>query len=234
MVGFVWKLHTVVSVYSCYFSSVADSIRSMGHFHIPAQTVQAEQLIKKSRFIAVIGQAADAQASHQFIASIRARYPDAGHVCWAFIAGEPGNTTAVSCSDDGEPAGTAGKPMLNVLRHSALGEVVAVVVRYFGGVKLGTGGLVRAYAGGVSELLKTLPTTLKVERTALTLRCPYPLEDVLRRTLERYDTEITALNYQQAIQLECLCPADQVHALLLQLNDAGRGQISFETVVDGA
>ena len=202
----------------------------MGDFFIPAQTVQVEQVIKKSRFIAFITHATDPAAAHEFIESVRMQYPDAGHACWAFIAGEPGNTTHISCSDDGEPAGTAGKPMLNVLQHSGVGEIVAVVVRYFGGVKLGTGGLVRAYSGAVTELVKTLPTQLKVDSIALRLEYPYALEDVVRRTLEAYMATISTVDYQQDISMQCLCPADQLHDLQQQLRDAGRGQIIISTV----
>lgn len=199
----------------------------MGNFYIPAQAVQAEQVIKKSRFIAFVAHAPDPTSSHEFIDSVRAQYSDAGHACWAFIAGEPGNTTYVSCSDDGEPAGTAGKPMLNVLQHSGVGEIVAVVVRYFGGVKLGTGGLVRAYSGAVTELVKTLPTQLKIDNVVITLGYAYALEDVVRRTLETYLTTINTVDYQQDINMQCLCPADQVSELMQQLNDVGRGQVSI-------
>lgn len=204
----------------------------MGDFYIPAQTVQAEQVIKKSRFIGRIAHAPDPAAAHEFIASVRAQYPDAGHACWAFIAGEPGNTTHVSCSDDGEPAGTAGKPMLNVLQHCGVGEIVAVVVRYFGGVKLGTGGLVRAYSGAVTELVKTLPQQLKIDKVPVTLDYPYALEDVVRRTLETNQTIISTVNYQQAISMQCLCPADQLTTLQQQLRDAGRGQIAVTVETD--
>lgn len=199
----------------------------MSDFLVPAAMVQTEQVIKKSRFITFIAHAPDSGSSHSFISRVRAEYPDAGHVCWAFIAGEPGNTTAISCSDDGEPAGTAGKPMLNVLQHSNVGEIVAVVVRYFGGIKLGTGGLVRAYSAGVTELMKELPTCLKVESVAMELVLPYALEDAVRRTLENTGVVISDVNYQETIRMSCDCPADRLTTLSQQLNDAGRGQIKI-------
>ncbi|MGB0845586.1 MAG: YigZ family protein [Thiolinea sp.] len=199
----------------------------MSDFLVPAAMVQTEQVIKKSRFITFIAHAPDSGSSHSFISRVRAEYPDAGHVCWAFIAGEPGNTTAISCSDDGEPAGTAGKPMLNVLQHSNVGEIVAVVVRYFGGIKLGTGGLVRAYSAGVTELMKELPTCLKVESVAMELVLPYALEDAVRRTLENTGVVISDVNYQETISMSCDCPADRLTTLSQQLNDAGRGQIKI-------
>ena len=201
----------------------------MSDFLVPAETVKGEVLVKKSRFIAFISYASDPTASHVFIDSIRKQYPDAGHVCWAFVAGEPGNTPHVSCSDDGEPAGTAGKPILNVLQHSDVGEIVAVVVRYFGGIKLGTGGLVRAYSGAVTELMKTLPTEIKVNKICFTLQCDYSLEDAVRRALDSYSTEILALNYQEQIQMQCQCPVNKLDELTLLLNDVGRGQIVINT-----
>src|SRR5690606_7146777 len=104
---------------------------------------------------------------------LRAEYPDATHNCWAFVAGPPGDTASIGMSDAGEPHGTAGRPMLDVLLHSDVGEVVAVVTRYFGGTKLGTGGLVRAYGGAVQHALAELPTTLHVERTRLAFTTGY-------------------------------------------------------------
>lgn len=197
----------------------------MSDFLVPAKAVQFESVVKKSRFIGFIAHAPDPVAAHNYIDSIRAQYSDAGHACWAFIAGEPGNTTYVSCSDDGEPAGTAGKPMLNVLQHSDVGEIVAVVVRYFGGIKLGTGGLVRAYSGAVTELMKELPTRIKIDKVDFDLQYAYALEDVVRRTLEGYAAYIIEVGYQEVIQMQCQCPADKLDALILHLNDAGRGQI---------
>ncbi|MDO6805248.1 YigZ family protein, partial [Wenyingzhuangia sp. 1_MG-2023] len=98
----------------------------------------SELEIKRSQFITFVGQASDRAAAEAFIRSVRQLHPQARHVCWAYIAGAP-DTTVMSMSDDGEPSGTAGRPMLKVLQHSGLGEIVVAVVRYFGGIKLGTG-----------------------------------------------------------------------------------------------
>ena len=137
----------------------------MSSFLIPATTTCCEQTIKNSQFICFIAPAASAAVAHEFIAQIKLKYPDARHVCWAFIAGKPKQTTVVSCSDDGEPAGTAGKPMLNVLLHSEIGEVVAVVVRYFGGIKLGAGGLTRAYANTAKQVIDLLEEKVSDKET---------------------------------------------------------------------
>jgi len=199
----------------------------MSSFLIPALDTCHEQVIKNSRFITWIAHAPDPAAAHRVITRLRAAYPDARHVCWAFIAGEPRNTTDVSCSDDGEPAGTAGKPMLNVLQHGGVGEVVAVVVRYFGGIKLGTGGLVRAYSSSVVEALKITPTHTKVALVEFQLQCSYALEDLVRRTLANNQAGIQQVDYGDTLCLVGVCPADGLIGLRQALADAGRGQIVF-------
>lgn len=201
----------------------------MTDFLIPEKTIKFEQSIKKSRFIAYLAHAPTSDAAHQFIESIRTDYPDARHVCWAFLAGAPNNTTNVSCSDDGEPAGTAGKPMLNVLQHSGVGEIVAVVVRYFGGIKLGTGGLVRAYSSSVSEAMKNLPTQRQVELLDFRLQCAYALEDSVRHLLGQFSAEIANAEYHEQLMLHCQCPQDQWPHLQQRLAAIGRGQIRVMT-----
>lgn len=195
------------------------------HLNIPAKTVYYEQRIKNSRFICLIGHAADTESAQAFIQSIREHHPDANHVCWAFIAGELGQTTALGCSDDGEPAGTAGKPMLNVLQHSGVSEVVAAVVRYFGGTKLGTGGLVRAYSSSVSGAMQSLQVQDKIIMQPLNLQLPYALEDAARRTLAQYQSKIIDLQYSECIQMMIHCPQQQVVCLRAALGNAGHGQI---------
>lgn len=197
----------------------------MNSFPIPAQTLHYEQTIKNSRFITYLAHAATPAAAHQVIDQYRAQYPDARHVCWAFVAGQPRFTTAVSCSDDGEPAGTAGKPMLNVLQHGEVGEIVAVVIRYFGGIKLGTGGLVRAYSSSVAEAYKLLETRLKVPTQGFKLTLDYPLEDVTRRILAHHGCQIESADYQAQLLLVCCGAQDQVDICQKALQEAGRGRI---------
>lgn len=113
-----------------------------------AAAVHSESLIKKSRFLGCVQPMADRASAQKVVAELRARHPGAAHVCWALLAG--GQSAAV---DDGEPGGTAGRPMLDVLRHQDLEGVLATVVRYYGGVRLGAGGLVRAYTDSVAQAL---------------------------------------------------------------------------------
>lgn len=200
----------------------------MKRFEIPSQSMQHEIVIKKSRFITFIHHAETPTAAHEFIQQTRQTYPDARHVCWAFIAGNPHSTTNLSCSDDGEPAGTAGKPMLNVLQHSGLGEIVTIVVRYFGGIKLGTGGLVRAYGGAVNETLDLTPRQIKVPLLAFQLSVPYPLEDAVRKLLQRHSASIQQTDYAILLTLHAQCPQTKWSSLQQALQNTTRGEVVVE------
>ena len=159
-------------------------------YPIPAALHRVEEIIKRSRFITSMGHAPDAESARAFVAAVKEEFPDATHNCWAFNAGPPGDTASVGLSDDGEPSGTAGKPMLNGLLHSGVGEIVAVVTRYFGGTKLGTGGLVRAYAGLVKLGLETLPLREMVVTTQLAVTIPYPSVTLFKRLLPDFEAEV--------------------------------------------
>lgn len=123
-----------------------------GAFH------RAEETVRRSRFIVTMARVSSPEEAKAFIDRIREEHAGATHNCWAYNAGAPGDTAQVGASDDGEPKGTAGRPMLTALLHSDVGEVAAVVTRYFGGILLGTGGLVRAYQGSVKLGLEAFPS----------------------------------------------------------------------------
>jgi uncharacterized YigZ family protein len=184
--------------------------------------VHHELVIKKSRFLACVQPMADRASAQKVVAHLRAAHPGAAHVCWALLAG--GQSAAV---DDGEPSGTAGRPMLDVLRHQDLEGVLATVVRYFGGVKLGAGGLVRAYTDSVAQAL------LKAEKIAIirqrTLRCalPYPLEGLVRRELELAGATLEQVEHQHEVLLAFSLPDDKADALAARLNEAGSGRIAW-------
>lgn len=132
---------------------------------IPAAPVTFVEEIKKSRFITLLAHTDGVAAAKAFVESVRADHPDARHHCVAWVAGPPNDSQQLGFSDDGEPAGTAGKPMLAQLMGSGVGEITAVVVRYYGGILLGTGGLVKAYGGGVHQALAQLATQRKTPLT---------------------------------------------------------------------
>lgn len=189
---------------------------------------RVEEVIQRSRFVTTVAHAPDAEAAHAFVERMRTEFPDATHHCWAFVAGAPGSTAHIGMSDAGEPHGTAGRPMLTVLLHGGVGEVVAVGSRWFGGVKLGTGGLSRAYAGGVKQALETLPTLEKVERRVLEVEVGYPDVDMLQRLVAEWDVRVEAEEYGAAVRYRCAVPGPFVEAFRDALAEATRGAAIVE------
>jgi uncharacterized YigZ family protein len=184
---------------------------------------RVEETIQRSRFITTFAHAPDAEAAHAFVGTIRDEFPDATHNCWAFVAGPPGSTTHIGMSDDGEPHGTAGRPMLTTLLHGGVGEVVAVSSRWFGGVKLGTGGLSRAYASGVKLGLESLPTEEKVERVSLVVTLAYPDVDAVQRVIAEREALVEDERYDAQVQYRCAVPVSEVGAFTDAIADATRG-----------
>ena len=185
-----------------------------------ATPVHSELIIKKSRFIGCVQPMTDRASAQQVVNVLKAQHPGACHVCWALLAG--GQSAAV---DDGEPSGTAGRPMLDVLRHQDLEGVLATVVRYFGGIKLGAGGLVRAYTDSVAQAL------LQAEKTAIvrqrTLRCtvPYAMEGMLRRELDGAGATLLNVEHGEHVLFDFSLAETAATALLALLHEAGNGRI---------
>ena len=192
-----------------------------------AAPVHSELIIKKSRFIGCVQPMSDRAGAQKVVAALWAQHPGARHVCWALLAG--GQSAAV---DDGEPSGTAGRPMLDVLRHQDLEGVLATVVRYFGGVKLGAGGLVRAYTDAVAQALLQA-RKVPIVRLA-TLRCvvPYAMEGLLRRELDAAGASLLAVAHGQAVELCFSLPEAAAAALRARLAEAGQGRIEWIAEVE--
>jgi len=187
-----------------------------------AQPVHSDLVVKKSRFIGCVQAVPDRAAAQAVVASLRAEHPAAAHVCWAFLAG--GQSAA---NDDGEPGGTAGRPMLEVLRRQDLEGVLATVVRYFGGVKLGAGGLVRAYTDAVAQAL--LAAHKVPLQKMLTLRCsvPYAMEGMLRRELHLAQAVLGEVKHGDAVEVEFSVTDADARALRARLNEAGQGVLRW-------
>lgn len=156
----------------------------------------SELLIKKSRFLGCVEPVSGREEALERVAELRRRHPDARHVCWALMAG--GHSAA---NDDGEPGGTAGRPMLDVLRHQELEGVLATVVRYFGGVKLGAGGLVRAYTDAVAQALVGAERVPLVATRTVRVRVPYALEGALRRELDAHGAALVGVHHGVEVEL---------------------------------
>ncbi|WP_445773600.1 YigZ family protein [Shewanella sp.] len=157
---------------------------------IPQSNVLIEEEIKHSRFISLLFHCPDQQTMKLVLTDIKLQYPGASHYCYAFVAGSPENTIDMGASDDGEPAGSAGKPMLACLQGANVGELGAVVVRYFGGTKLGVGGLVRAYTSGIKQGLTKLQTQIKHLRYPARLICHYAQLTDVEYLIAQYDGEV--------------------------------------------
>lgn len=189
-------------------------------FYSIAEAVHAEVLIKKSRFIACVEPVQDRAAALKIVARLRVQHPGAAHVCWALMAG--GQSAAV---DDGEPSGTAGRPMLEVLRHQNLEGVLATVVRYFGGVKLGAGGLVGAYSDAVAQAVKNAHKIPIIKRSVLNCRFAYSLEGLVRREVEQAGARF--LNVQHDSDVLCAIEVSEAELdhLVLRINDGAQGRV---------
>jgi uncharacterized YigZ family protein len=198
-------------------------------YPVPAVAVHTVQdTIKRSLFIAYLAHAPCPDSARDFIDSIRTRHADATHNCWAFMCGAPGDTARVGMSDDGEPHGTAGRPMLNVLLHGGVGEIAVVVTRYFGGTKLGTGGLVRAYGGMVSLGLESLPVREKIFPAHLNIIMEYTHVTVFKRLIEEHEAVVTHEEYAADAGFTITLPQENVAALRQALTELTNGTVLIE------
>ncbi|MDE6734658.1 MAG: YigZ family protein [Desulfovibrio sp.] len=206
----------------------------MQRYPVPAATAAdphcSETVVRRSRFLAQCARAASPAEARAFVEAVRARWPDATHNCWAFAAGAPGDTARIGSSDDGEPHGTAGRPMLQVLLHGGIGEICVVVTRWFGGVKLGTGGLVRAYQDAVRENLAGLTCVERVPQAVAEAVLDYAHLDALRRQLPALEAVVEGEEYAERARLRLRLPEERVAALSAALADISNGGASLELV----
>ncbi len=203
----------------------------MDAYEIPAPDISVtEETIKKSRFITFLAHTEGTEAAKAFVRQVKEQHPDARHHCWAWVAGAPDDSQQLGFSDDGEPSGTAGKPMLAQLMGSGLGEVTTVVVRYYGGIMLGTGGLVKAYGGGVRTGLSCLTRQTKVPMQQFSLRCDYGQLAEIERMLTLHRGLITASDYQADIALLLAIPFSQISDFEQHLTDFSRGRLVLQRV----
>jgi uncharacterized YigZ family protein len=190
-------------------------------FTLPS-ALQAELDIRKSRFIAYAIPVADRDAAMGELRRLREAHPTATHVCWALLAGGQSGM-----SDDGEPSGTAGRPILEVLRHHDLDGVLAAVVRYYGGVKLGAGGLVRAYTDAIATALQDAPRVERIALASLQVEIGYPDEARVRRWIEQENYALEASAYDMNVQLTIRLPVTAIDAAREALRDMTQGRAVF-------
>ncbi len=201
-------------------------------YKIPSNTVSYQDIIKRSRFIAHIAHTPDVDAARKYVSQIKEKYSDAGHNCWAYVAGKPDDSQVLGFSDDGEPNGTAGKPMLNVLMGSGLGEITAVVTRYFGGTKLGTGGLVRAYGGTVAKALDELETGEKIPEVLVTGKSEYSHQSLIERILKSYNILHINKEFTVDIHWTLIMDGREAPRAISEITDMTSGRVTFKTEDD--
>ncbi len=182
-------------------------------YPVPSKFCEVCHEIKKSRFIARAVFADTREQAMAELALAKKDYPDARHHCWAYQFGNPKSAASASMSDDGEPSGTAGKPILNILQHKNVGDVMIIVTRYFGGVKLGAGGLVRAYSASAQMAMDGLQTEQQVARESFELVCDFSQEQPIRHWLSLHDGVIESISYNQQVTM-CVALAEETGSAL--------------------
>ncbi|RTR36924.1 YigZ family protein [Shewanella canadensis] len=195
-------------------------------YQVPSAELVIEEEIKHSRFISVLFHCQSYEELKCVLTNVKADYPGASHYCYAFVAAQPENSIAIGSSDDGEPAGSAGRPMLATLQGANVGEIGAIVVRYFGGTKLGVGGLVRAYSSGIKQGLTQLQTELKQIRYPGSLVCEYSQLKDVEYLLSQYDAVVEDRSFTDKVTLLFEIPKRYQETLNLGLATMSQGMLS--------
>jgi uncharacterized YigZ family protein len=202
---------------------------SGARYLVPGARHRAEQTIDRSRFICTVERVSSAADAQDFLREMNAEFADATHNCWAYLIGAPGSTDRIGMSDAGEPHGTAGRPMLTVLQHSGVGDVAAIVTRYYGGTNLGTGGLVKAYGGAVQLALATMPRVERIDYTELTVAVGYESISAVQQLLPRFESSSLGEEYGERATFRLRVPVANVVAMRAALLDAtsGRAEVAL-------
>jgi len=195
---------------------------------IPKGTASAEIERKKSRFIAIASPLENPDAVKEIIQKTRRDHPQANHVVHAFISGKHGDIFGMS--DDHEPKNTAGRPVLEILKGSGITNILLLVIRYFGGTKLGTGGLVKAYGDAAKAVLDQLKTEELIEKCRFSLTIPYSMYDQLKLVLEQHHAEQTEEDFTTDVHIEGMLPADCFNEVFQAVTDISSGNIVLERI----
>jgi len=191
-----------------------------------------ETVVNKSRFICYLAPCDSVNAAKVHLEKVRTLHPSASHHCYAFISSYPHDSQSYGFSDDGEPTGTAGRPMLAALQGSKIGEVSAIVVRYFGGTKLGTGGLQRAYGGSVREALAKLATRVKVPMAQRKILCEYAQVNDILRLVEQFQGKVITQEFQSDVNLLVALPVASLSQAADALKMMSAGQLELLEISD--
>jgi len=204
-----------------------ESVHMSGLRLVPAREVRHELKVSNSRFIATAGPALTLDEAKALLARVRQEFPDATHHVPAFVIGH-GNSVTRHCHDDGEPSGTAGRPALAVLQGSGLGDIAVVVTRYYGGTKLGTGGLVRAYGDAVRSVLEILPRARKVATHTVGMKVPYTHFERIRRLIAAHQGQLISQEFAAEVSLVARLAVDDFDVVQSALRDASNGLLQID------
>jgi uncharacterized YigZ family protein len=203
-------------------------------FQAPRARARFQQEVKKSRFIGIAAPVSSLEDVARELERARAEFPDATHHCWAYVLGNPDSGAAMRFDDAGEPAGTAGRPILNVLQRRKVGNAIVIVVRFFGGIQLGAGGLVRAYSGSASRALDEAELVPVTPRSLVRLHLDFGDEPAVRRLLARLGIEVQSAGYASGGVVLSARVSEEERALLVEpLAALTGGRARIESPVDG-
>ncbi len=201
----------------------------MKRYRIPALETRVEIMVVNSRFIATLAPVFSVDEAKAFIARVKTEFDDASHNVPAFVVGHGASVTA-HCNDDGEPSGTAGRPALSVLQGSGLGDAAVVVTRYFGGTKLGKGGLVRAYGDAVRAVLQVVPLAEKVPTHTVMIALPYSHFDRIKLQIEAHHGKILDEEFTADVTLTCQFTVERFPAFQAALDELTHGTLQAEII----
>ncbi len=199
-------------------------------YSVPAEEIRREQIVGNSRFIATLTPVDNDGDAREFIKRIRAEFPDATHNVPAYIIGG-GNSVSEFCSDDGEPSGTAGRPALAVLSGSGLGDVALVVTRYFGGTKLGKGGLVKAYTESAQMVVNAVQKAHRLEVHVARLVIPYSLLERVRLLVKQHDGTILNEDFTAEVTMTIQFPVVKTETFQGTIQELSGGKLKAEIIV---
>jgi uncharacterized YigZ family protein len=198
-------------------------------YFVPLTEIRREHVVVNSRFIATLAPVFSVEEARAFIAKIKKEFSDASHNVRAYIIGG-GNTVTEFCSDDGEPAGTAGKPALAVLRGSGLGDVAVVVTRYFGGTLLGTGGLVKAYTESTQMVVQAVGRGRRVPVHVAMVAIPYNLLERVRLMVGRHHGEVMDEDFVEDVTMTLQFPVEVFDIFQKDLQELSAGRLNAEVI----
>ena len=202
----------------------------MEQLWIPAGEGNSEYIEKKSRFLGLVLPVTTETEARAQLEAVKKREYDARHNCWAYCAGAAGSTDRIGASDDGEPHGTAGRPMLTAVTHSGIGEVTVVVTRYFGGILLGTGGLVKAYQSSVKMALEAVPTRIRTKTKRIKFSVEHRFVNQVLRKIETANGRILEKNFDMDADFDVEIPEDLAETFAKELEELTRGALLIEFV----